>query len=731
MWRSPNVSVRSTWLPSRGHIGVSRLGQQTLLVPETSVHRCRGFTRLVAPFAARGLALRDRFAGCVCLRGSLGVGSVRTKMHHLPATSYYKDVPEDIKPIPIAIVGRPNVGKSTLFNRLLSGTRKKNLSVPRVAIVNERAGTTRDRKDATAAFGGLVLRVIDTGGLESEEAMRNSTLLASMREQVVKAIAEAEAVLFVFDAKEGVTPLDIQVAKILMKDLEEANLFRDRFQIGEQRESVPVILVANKAEGAMIGSYLNDCYDLGFGDPVVISAKQNEGMEDLYDRLCVEVGHLQVDNQEGDDVATDDEREGEESEEVSDEETDVDPDEPVPTLKWMPPVPLTDQQRASLRWFATHPADPLGELDAGLKKAVLHKGKDKSVPRYWLDAPQRALPDKETRDYVMKFRRLQDQDAPMRVAFIGQPSSGKSSIINALLQEERVVVDEAEGTTMDSVVCNWNFKGEDVKLIDTCGIYRGWAHPGVDKSWIDPGLGTRRAIRKSHMVVLVIDVQRYRKMTYYSCPSRFEIKLARFALDQGKGLIIAVNKWDLINEEEQAKYRDDILKRIQDYISDCKGVPVVFMSAKYNLNLSMLMIRTLSLYKRWSARLPTSKLNSWLQAWMIRWPPPWKRGAKCQVKYMTQTRSRPPTFVVWTNTAWDGMPVNYIKQLQNTMRDEFRISGVPIKFIMRSTLMPKPQKKLSKKDVLKWKRMGPKQADAVTNLNSKKMLRRVRIKQTD
>merc|ERR1719215_1007300 len=135
------------------------------------------------------------------------------------------------------------------------------------------------------------------------------------------------------------------------------------------------------------------------------------------------------------------------------------------------------------------------------------------------------------------------------------------------------------------------------------------------------------------------------------------------------------------------------------------------------------MIRTLSLYKRWCARLPTSKLNSWLQAWMIRWPPPWKHGAKCQVKYMTQVNARPPTFVVWTNTAWDGIPRNYLRQLQNTMRDEFRISGVPMKFIMRSTLMPKPHKVFKKSDILKWKRMGPKQAEAVTNLTAKKMLR--------
>ncbi|CAE7859540.1 der [Symbiodinium necroappetens] len=158
----------------------------------------------------------------------------------------------------------------------------------------------------------------------------------------------------------------------------------------------------------------------------------------------------------------------------------------------------------------------------------------------------------------------------------------------------------------------------------------------------------------------------------------------------------AINKWDLIHENDQPKYREEILKRIAECFSSIKGVPVVFLSAKYNLNLPMLMTRSLALYKRWCARLPTSRLNSWLQAWMLRWPPPWRNGQKCSIKYMTQTRARPPTFVLWTNSAYGEFPKNYIRQMQNAMRDEFRISGVPLSFNIRSTLMPKPRKKLSK-----------------------------------
>lgn len=655
----------------------------------------------------------------------------------LPRRSFYREVPEGLKPIPLTIVGRPNVGKSTLFNRLLSGTKKKKGMVSRSALTSDRAGTTRDRKDSVAVFGGMLLRVIDTGGLEGEAAVRDNSLLASMREHVWRAVAEAEVVLFVIDAREGVTPLDIEIAGALRKNAGSAAFYRQNLGLGAERDSVPVILIANKAEGAFIGPYLNDSYDLGMGDPVVISAAKNEGMEELYDRLCMEVGHLQQEEEEEEEETEEETEEeawgAEAEEEASGDELDpqgrtaeeAENQGPVPTLPWMPPTPLSEQQKRSLRWYAQHPSDPLGELDLGLKQAVLHRVKEHGkVPKYMWKSPQRALPDKESRDEVLQHRRMEEMEQPMRLSVVGTPSAGKSSIINALLQEERCIVDEADGTTMDAIVSDWNFKGQPLKLIDTCGVYKGWNHPGTDKEWLEPGMGTRKAIRKSHVVILCLDPVRSRKMTYWTCPSAFETRLGNFIAEEGKALVIAVNKWDLIAEEEQPKFREEILQKIADKMPDIKGVPVVFMSAKYNLNLSMLIVRAFSLWKRWSARLPTSKLNSWLTAWMIRWPPPWRHGQKCQVKYMTQTRARPPTFVLWTNTTSDGMPRNYLRQLQNSMREEFRIGGIPMRFILRSTLMPKPRKKMSSKEILKWKRMGPKQAEIISDLNSKKMIRK-------
>lgn len=653
----------------------------------------------------------------------------------LPMRNFYREPDEGVVPIPVAIVGRPNVGKSTLFNRLHGGTRKKRTPIHPVAIVSDRPGTTRDRREEQAVYGGLVLRIIDTGGLETEEAVRESELLASVQEQVWRAVAEAELVLFVIDAREGVTPLDLHIAAMLRGGAGNAPLYRKLLHGKEREGPPPIVLVANKAEGAHFGDYLNDCYDLDVGDPVVISAKRNEGMEDLYDRLCMEIGHLQRHaDDESDDSA--EEIEGASDEELvlseeADEEHEAESDEeaaeevPVPTLPWMPAQPLTEQQKKSLLWYANHPGDPLGQLDPGLKKSVLHKDKSQ-VPNYWLSAPAKFLKgkEKEVRDFVHGFNRLEAAESPMRVSVVGLPNAGKSSLINALMQDERCIVSEVSGTTMDAIVSDWEFKDQPVKLIDTCGIYRGWQYPGTNGDFLEPGMGTRKAIRRSHVVILCLDAVRDRKKAYWRVPTKFETRLGNFVAEEGKALIIAVNKWDLVDEEEQPKLRDEILEKIQEKFSTVKGVPVVFISAKHNLNLATLMTRSLALYQRWNARLPTSKVNDWLQAFMLRWPPPWRKGQKCSVKYMTQTKSRPPTFVLWTNTTSSEMPKNYLKQMRNSMREEFRISGVPIHFVLRSTLMPKPKKKLTKKDILKWKRIGPKQKEAVLNLNSKGMVRK-------
>lgn len=426
------------------------------------------------------------------------------------------------------------------------------------------------------------------------------------------------------------------------------------------------------------------------------------------------------------------EEEEEEEEEEYDEELEGLKEEEaaevqLPTTKpWLTPAALTETQKMALRWYANHPADPIGELDSALKAAVLEDGDEKTPKSRLLRAPQRSLPDKKTRDFVLGFKRDYQLSKPVKLAVVGLPGTGKSSMINALLNDERSVVNEKDGTTMDAIVSDWKFKDQDFKLIDTCGVIKGWRFPDSmmkQSAFLGPGVGTRKAIRRANLVVLCLDAQKSRKMKMFSCPSDFEVSLGKYIADEGKCLVIAVNKWDLIPEDQQPKVREAILTRISDKFNDMKGLPVIFVSAKYNLNLSTMMTRCLALYKRWSARLPTSKINTWLKAFMLRWPPPWKGGAKRYVKYMVQTGVRPPTFVMWTNTTDGDFPPNYLRQIQNAMREEFRIGGVPMRLIMRTTLMPKPKKKLTRFDVLKWRRMGEKQAIAVENLTAKRMIR--------
>jgi len=698
-----------------------------------------------------------------------------------------RSLQEADKPIPICLVGRSNVGKSTLFNRLLSGT---HWSKQKKAMVYKVAGTTRDRKKAQCVFGRLTLDLVDTGGLESEEATENSSLLKAMREQCKRAIEESEAVLFVVDAKTGITPLDLQLSQLLrgMREWQPSPLMKNG-------KEIPVIVVANKAEGSYMGDYYADSYNLGFGDPVVISAYHNEGMNDLYDHLTQAI-HLQVGamddpseqyededeeeewEEEEDDVLAsgeieganaggkvntkqyrdeedvfavgeegsedEDEEEGsedegseegleEENDENENDENDKNEEELHPLPSWVNEDDLTPEKLAALRWYATHPSDPLGRVNPALKKRILeHTKKDDdnsglNLPSRILNRRKGKLKTKEQLDYVMNARRKQDLTDPLKVAVVGVPNGGKSTLINAFLEDNRMIVDGQAGTTMDAIISDWEAQNRKIQLIDTCGIFKGWKHAHYFKGWSEPGMETQRAIKQTHVCILCIDATRYMHNPD-STPSHYELRLAEWIVEEGRALLVVINKWDLIPQRRQQDFRERILEKFKDGVSQVKDLPVVFISAKNGVNLGTVVNKTLVLEKRWTARIPTGKLNDWLRAWIQHWPPPWKNGQKCQVKYMTQVQTRPPTFTLWTNT-YGEMPQNYVRQMMNAMREEFNMNGTTIKILLRSNLMPKPNAKLSKKAILKWKRTGPKQAAAVKNLNAKGRVRR--SKQTE
>ena len=491
-------------------------------------------------------------------------------------------------PLRVSIVGRSNVGKSSLFNRVQSLQR---------AIVFDQPGTTREGKRAVAGFGRLLVDWRDTGGWESNAVTANTEVLQKMRQRLSDSINESEIVLFVYDAKEGVTPLDLQAADWL------------KAEISSKFPGPSVLLVANKCESADEVTVAAEAWELGLGPPVLVSAKQNQGFEDLYDQLLVLEGALRPSTQSG------------ESQEQSSEEYAEEVAEDIETI-----------------------AD--------------------------------------------------ESDSPaVRIAFVGRPNTGKSSLLNSVIRCERAITHGEAGTTTDALEVEWEFGGKHLTLIDTAGVNRGWKFHQTPQLR-DPAMETLRALRKADVVVVVVDSDEVRKGGGLG---RHEMAIAKQASEEGRCVVIAVNKWDILNPNQQKVVRKAIMEKVEVGFSQVKGLPLVFLSAKTGLNVKLLITRCLGVYHRWSIRIPTSALNAWLRAFVTHFPPIWKNKQKCNIKYLTQTNIQPPYFVLWTNISQE-FPDNYLQQMRNALREEFNLQGPPIVFSLRSTFVPRSiAKTLSKK----------------------------------
>ena len=508
----------------------------------------------------------------------------------------------------VGIVGKPNVGKSSLFNRLLKGK-----SVDK-AIVYDRGGTTRDVKSGFCNLGRFQVELSDTGGLEDDALTGLSNLVHKMREKTIETIKKSDLVLVVIDAKQGVTFADKSVASLVKKHINES----------KQR----IVLVANKAEAeSVVGEYVGECYEMDLGDPVVVSVKAGQGLDDLQDRMVIEIEDMLTDSTV--DIKQD---------EKENEYNDISDDSQLKTIQ---------------------------------------------------------------------------------IGIIGRPNAGKSSLLNSLVQQDRAIVDDHAGTTTDSIAVNWNFHKHKLRIVDTAGITRGWKHAAGGSDFKDPGKETLRTLLSSHVCVLVVDAHEAFKSNTIKFPSRQEVKLGNEVIDNGKCLVVAVNKWDMIPANSQQKLRQGMHKCIQETFFDIKGIPVVFISAKSGVNLNTLLVSCVSVYRKWSLKIKPSRLNDWLHAFVAHNPPPWKDGQKQYPKYITQTRTRPPTFSLYTNT-FASFPDNYLRQMKELMKEEFVLRGIPLRINLRSTLMPKPGKKLRDRDVARWKRLGPKQAEAVLKVRKSK-----------
>jgi GTP-binding protein len=484
------------------------------------------------------------------------------------------------------ISGRPNVGKSTLFNRL-TRTRK--------AIVTKIPGTTRDRREEWANFAGLDFSVVDTGGLEDATM---GSLEHKMLAQTKQALGTADVIFFMLDIRAGVTAVDYHFARWLRKEAAIANK--------------AVHLIANKAEGDGPNSdgweaELNEFYRLGFGDPVLLSAEHGEGMSELVDLL---LPHQEQFEQEAEEILA---------------------------------------IQAAAESIGTHEGQ---ELQEGKED----EGQDD-------DAIQR--------------------QRPIQMAIVGRPNAGKSTLVNALLQEERVITGDKPGLTRDSIAVDWEYNGFKIKLVDTAGIRR---HARRDTSDPLENLAVQdamRAIGLAQVVALVVDMEEGHL-------TRTELAIAGAVVEQGRALVVVANKVDLFEDNDgpgtTAKGLAETLEKTLDMqLSQAQGVPIVPISAIRGEQggINRVMPAVIDAHKRWRTRVGTGRANQWLKELLRIRRPPSVGGRPVKLKYVTQIKSGPPTFQLFTNHAGGGLSTGYLRFVTNQLRAEFGFAGVPLRITVK------------------------------------------------
>jgi GTP-binding protein len=465
----------------------------------------------------------------------------------------------------VAILGRPNVGKSTLFNRLVGRRR---------ALVHDLPGVTRDRIEGRGRLYELRFRVIDTAGIEL--GAPEESLPARLARLSLQGLEEADVGLFLVDARAGVTALDREIAALL------------------RRQAKPILLLANKCEGRAGGSGLAEAFELGLGEPIAISAEHGEGLVELADALRPLLA----------------EPAGEAACEG----------EPLPADGAAPPPTAADEG-----------------ADAAEEEA---------------------------------------QRGPLRLAVVGRPNVGKSSLINALLRSERLLTGPEPGLTRDAVRIAWEWQGRAVELVDTAGLRK--------KARIEAPLeklsasATIRAIREADVVLLLLDAERPLEHQ--------DATIAERAIEEGKALVLAVNKWDLVAEPQALLA--ELRARIAERLDEVKGIQPIPISAKTGRNLDRLLPAVVEAFRRWSRRVPTAKLNRWLQAMLEAHPPPMVEKKRVKLRYVTQVATRPPTFALFGNRPAEHLPQSYLRYLANGLRQAFDLEGTVLRFRVRSSENP-------------------------------------------
>ncbi|MFN3864268.1 MAG: ribosome biogenesis GTPase Der [Erythrobacter sp.] len=458
----------------------------------------------------------------------------------------------------VVIIGRPNVGKSTLFNRLVG---------KKLALVDDQPGVTRDRRMGDAVIAGLHFTVVDTAGWEDEDEL---SLPGRMRKQTEASLAGADAALFVIDARTGLNPLDEEIARYL------------------REQEVPVVVVANKAEGKGGEAGAMEAYALGLGEPLMISAEHGEGIADLFGGLWPIIG------------------------------------------------------AKAEAWEAAN--------DAARAEAAA------------MDAEDRP-------------------SGPLKLAIVGRPNAGKSTLINRLLGEDRLLTGPEAGITRDSIAIDWEWtdpkSGETraIRLIDTAGMRK--KRNVTDKLEKLSVADARRAVDFAEVVVLLLDATQGLEHQ--------DLKIASLVLEEGRALMIAINKWDVA--EDASKLFNGIRAALDDGLAQVRGLPLFAVSAKTGKGLDQMLAGAFELREAWSKRVPTSALNRWFDDALEANPPPAPGGKRIKLRYITQAGTRPPRFVIF-GSRLDLLPKSYERYLVNGIRAKLGFDAVPLRVTLKANKNP-------------------------------------------